>query len=122
MRLTMSIQRVQELYEKERQYQRSVFGDYKNHPHFNVATFLEFIRRYLDEASESYVDVWTKDMPQWLEDCREYENYEPAPVKTYEALIKIFTLAGAALESFTCVNVEKWREEGPKPKWEEESG
>jgi len=107
------------LYNKERNYQQIIFGEYKHHPKFNVATFLQFLEKYLNEAKTNYADKWTKDLPSWLKSCNESENDATAPVKTYEALVKLFALTGAALESYIDIDVESWREEGIKPKWKE---
>ena len=45
------------------------------------------------------------------------EKQGSAPVDAYEYLIKVFVLAGAALEAYTEVNVSNWRERGIKEKW-----
>ena len=105
------------LYMKERKYQSQIFGDYKNNPKFNIATFILFIEQYLDKAKESYVNVWTSELPCWLNKCNESENNSTAPVEAYESLIKAFVLAGAALEAFTDIDVSKWRNDGIKEKW-----
>jgi len=105
------------LYMKERKYQRSIFGEYANNPKFNIATFILFVEQYIKKAKEKYVNVWTDELPPWLEGCKESENNSTAPVEAYEALIKVFALAGAALEAFADIDVEKWRAEGIKEKW-----
>lgn len=111
------LRRTLELYRKERDYQKSIFGSYRNNPKFNVATFILFIEQYIKKAKESYVNVWTDDLPDWLLGCNESENGATAPVEAYEALIKAFTLAGAALEAYADIDVNNWRKEGVKDKW-----
>ena len=106
-----------QLYCKEREYQESIFGRYENQPTLNIASFLEFIEQYLKEAKEAYTGVWTPTLPNWLESCNETQYQLSAPVETYENLIKVFALSGAALEAYTQINSEQWREEGIKKKW-----
>jgi len=106
-----------DLYLKERQYEEHIFGNYETNPCFNVATFLNFIEQYIIRAKKAYMEEWDKDMPPWLNNCSEKQHQDSVPVKTYEDLVKIFALAGAALEAFTDIDPEKWREEGAKDKW-----
>ena len=108
------------LYSKERMYQQSIFGDYKMQPNFNVATFLQFLEKYLDDAKKSYVEKWTRDLPAWLLECAESKGNSTAPVNTYESLIKLFVLTGAALEAYIEMDIRAWRQDGIKPKWKEE--
>jgi len=113
-----------DLYIKERKYERSVFGDYRNTKSLSFPSFLVFLKQYVDKAYEAYADVWTNDLPPWLLNCEEFENNGIAPVKAYEEVIKIMALAGAALESYTEIDAEMWRtnpEEDSK-KWKENSG
>ena len=98
-----------ELYCKERNYQQRVFGAYEKDPNLNLASFLTFIEEYLNKCKKSYVDKWDEELPKWLRTCNEDNSY---PVNTYEQLIKLFVLAGAALESYCNVDVDEWREEG----------
>ena len=105
------------LYLKERDYQQKIFGSYKDNSKFNIASFLQFIEHYLDKCKESYVDIWTDELPLWLESCKESSS-GTSPAKTYEQLIKLFVLAGAALESYCNVNTDEWRKE-INPKWKE---
>ena len=81
------------------------------------------IRTYLDKAEKAYVSKWKHEMPDWLIEARERGNVNfsssPAPVKTYEELIKVFALSGAALKAFTNINPEHWRDDGIKDKWNE---
>jgi hypothetical protein len=117
------IDKMCELYIKEREYQKSIFGEYSNNPNFNVATFLQFIEHYLEKSKKAYVSKWTKERPEWLKDCTEFlgePDERTAPIEAYEQLVKIFTLAGAALESFTDIDIDKWREKGIKDKWRED--
>ncbi len=109
--------RIIELYNKEREYQKTIFGNYQNHPKFNTATFILFIEEYIKKAKENYANVWTDNLPDWLIDCNESENGATAPVEAYEALIKVFALAGAALEAYTDIDINNWRKEGVKEKW-----
>jgi hypothetical protein len=109
-----------DLYLKERDYQKSIFGNSQN-ANFNVASFMQFIEEYLAKAKHEYTSKWDKNSPDWMLSCKEFQNQDSAPVKTYEHLIKVFALTGAALELFCSINVEEWRKEGPKPKWIEKS-
>jgi len=113
----MNTEDVVKLYEKERNYQRTAFGEYQNNPCFNLASFLEFLDNYVMRAKQEYVVKWTPLLPSWLESCQEYNLQGSAPVKTYEHLVKIMTLAGAALEAYAEINIEEWRKEGVKSKW-----
>lgn len=110
------------LYEKERAYEEIVFGDYKQLPNLNLSSFLLFIERYINEAKESYAGPWVpneKDsIPDWLSNCKELQDLGHCPDKTYECLIKIFALAGAALETYSEIDIDKWRFGlEPKGKW-----
>jgi len=111
---------ISDLYEKERDYQKSIFGNSQN-GNFNVASFLQFIEEYLEKAKHDYVSKWDRNSPEWLLSCKEFQSQDSAPIKTYEHLIKVFALSGAALELFCNINVEEWRKEGPKSKWSENS-
>jgi hypothetical protein len=107
---------INDLYLKERDYQKSIFGNLNNQ-NFNVATFLQFIEEYLQKAKHDYASKWDTDIPEWMFSCKELEFQSSAPIKTYEHLIKVYALTGAALELFCRIDVDKWREDGPKPKW-----
>jgi len=116
----MKIETIMELYEKERLYQEKVFGDYENNPALNVASFLNFIEMYLEKAKKSYAEPWThyEKFPEWFTTCKEHSTQDMAPVKTYEYLIKIMVLAGAALEAYSELDPDFWREDNkPKEKW-----
>jgi hypothetical protein len=106
-----------ELYNKERDYQTLVFGDYSKSPALNFASFITFLDQYVQKIKESYADKWDKRLPPWLLDTIEYEQGGSAPVESYEHLIKLMALAGAALEIYASIDVEKWRSEGVKEKW-----
>ncbi len=106
-----------DLYEKERAYQRKIFGNYNDNPALNFGTFILFLDRYISEIKKSYVDVWDRTLPSWLIECSEYNLQRTAPVKAYEDLIKLFTLAGAALEIYTNIDLSEWRSKGLKNKW-----
>ena len=116
----MNLQELFSLYMKERSYQEAVFGSYSKNTALNLASFLQFIEETTDKAKKGYVGAWAKNLPPWLLDCEEYKQ-GTAPVATYEYLIKVFVLAGAALESYANVDVEKWRDDGIKNKWKEEN-
>lgn len=105
------------LYLKEREYQKAIFGDFKNNPSLNLASFISFLETYLQKVRNSYSDKWTSLNPNWLISCKESKEQGSAPVLSYENLIKVFALAGAALEEFAEVDFDKWREEGIKKKW-----
>lgn len=108
------------LYKKEREYQKSVFGEYKNNPCLNLGSFLLFIDSSLQKAKKYYVSKWTNDLPTWLLTTSEYKSQESAPAEAYEELIKIFALAGSALESYTAIDSARWRENGIKDKWRDD--
>lgn len=113
----MDTETIIKLYKKEREYQRKCFGEYCKIDSLNFASFLNFIRTYLNKAEKEYSDVWDNILPLWLVDCKERIHDGTAPVKAYEELIKVMALAGAALETYTEIDPEKWRsspEEGKK--------
>lgn len=105
------------LYEKEREYQTKIFGEFKNNPSLNLSSFLMFLDSYLQKSKKYYVSKWSKDLPPWLLSTKETILQGSSPSECYEELIKIFALAGAALESYAAIDVSKWREEGIKEKW-----
>ena len=117
----MSRNELVELLNKELDYQVSIFGRYKDDPNMNVASLILMIEEYLDKAKKAYMKQWKHEMPDWLKYAKEQgeDNLSPwpAPTKTYEELIKVFALAGAALESFTLIDAKHWRENGIKDKW-----
>lgn len=113
----MTREEVIKLYEKEREYQKTVFGEYKNNPSLNLGSFLLFLDNYLNKAKKYYASKWTSDPPSWLTNSREAIIQKTCPAASYEELIKIMALAGAALESYTTIDIDKWREEGIKDKW-----
>jgi hypothetical protein len=116
----MESEKIMELYMKEREYQQKIFGDYKHNPNLNIASFMNFIEEYISKAKKSYSDPWTSavEAPDWLDNCSEFKTQQLAPVKSYEYLIKVMALAGAALEAYTEIAPEYWREDGkPKDKW-----
>ena len=116
------IKKINDLYFKERNYQLCAFGEYENIRSLNLASFLLLIEEYLQKAKKSYTGPWTKELPPWLAGCDEYHLDDSAPVETYEELIKVFTLAGAALETYANINLKEWREniENDLKKWEKE--
>ena len=74
-----------ELFIKERDYELGIFGDYQNNPALNLASFITFLKIYLDKVEKSYAGVWsTKDeFPDWLKDTAESKVGQSAPVKAY---------------------------------------
>lgn len=108
------------LYEKEREYQTKIFGDYKDNPSLNLASFLLFLDNYLQKTKKYYVSKWNNELPSWLLTTKEFIEQGSTPADAYEELIKIFTLSGAALECYSAIDVSRWREEGIKDKWKEE--
>lgn len=117
----MKIEDVIEVYKKERHYEKCVFGDYKQVKSLNFASFLIFLKEYADKALNAYIGKWDTELPPWLLRAAEYEQDGSAPVKSYEEVIKIMALAGAALETYTSIDPEKWREdlEAHMRKWKE---
>jgi len=111
------------LYEKERQYEEEVFGDYSKIKSLSFPSFLVFLRVYIDKAEKAYAGKWEKELPPWLKTCAEFETEAKgaAPVKAYEEVIKIMALAGAALETYTIIDASKWREnpETDAEKWKD---
>ena len=117
----MTREEVIELYIKEREYETLVFGEYNNNQSLNLASFLTFLEQYLKRAKKSYCNRWISKLPAWLIKCKESQDQGTAPVETYEDLIKIMALAGAALESYTQIDVDEWRQNGMiKEKWIDE--
>lgn len=106
-----------ELYIKERDYQRLVFGDYSKISALNLGTFIIFLDQYLERIKKAYVDKWDKTLPDWMITSKEFIQQKSAPVEAYEDLIKLMTLAGAALETYTDIDVDNWRAEGVNEKW-----
>jgi hypothetical protein len=99
-----------------------VFGEYGQLNSLNLASFLLIIQHYLDKANSAYSGKWTKEMPPWLVSCREAgQDDGTAPVAAYEELIKIFALAGSALEAYTNINTNQWRNNAAEDmkKWKE---
>jgi hypothetical protein len=106
----MTPQQIFALYEKERDYETCVFGDYANVESLNLASFIVFLDTYLKKVKDAYTGKWEKELPPWLKECREKDQDGNAPVKAYEEIIKIMALAGATLEAYTEIDVSKWRE------------
>jgi len=114
------------LFNKERNYEELVFGDYAQIPALSFPSFIIFLKDYVDKAEKAYTGKWEKELPPWLKSCRESElSGSPeggtAPVKAYEEVIKIMALAGAALETYSVIDASKWREDPEKEsqKWKE---
>ena len=110
---------INELYSKEREYERCIFGEYSKDPSLSFASFLIFLEQYVKKAKKAYAGKWETEMPPWLETCAEYEANGVAPVKAYEEVIKVMALAGAALETYAKIDPKKWREdlEAEASKW-----
>ena len=108
-----------EIYKKERDYQKEVFGDYKHDKSLSFPSFIAFLRTYIKEIELYYTKRWQTEKPGWLIDCAEHSNHGVAPIKAYEQLIKVMALAGAALETYAELDPEKWREDPEKDalKW-----
>ncbi len=117
----MNIVDLMSLYRKERNYETCVFGDYDKVEALNFASFLLFIREYADRALTAYTGKWDTELPPWLITSKEYQQDGSAPVKAYEEVVKIMALAGAALETYTKIDPEKWREdiEAHMSKWKD---
>jgi hypothetical protein len=105
----MKSEDVIKLYEKEREYQKSVFGDYATDKSLSFPSFICFLQTYIKEVELYYTKRWQRILPEWMLNCIEYKNHKVAPVKAYEQLVKIFTLAGAALETYADIDPNKWR-------------
>ena len=106
------------LYQREREYQRSCFGEYSNIKSLNFASFILFIEEYIQKVKKGYSGKWDETLPQWLLSSNEMKEGS-APVEAYEQLVKVFALAGAALETFADINPVDWREnpEEESSKW-----
>jgi len=112
----MDIETLMKIYIKEREYQKNCFGEYKDMNSLNFASFLNFIRQYLNKSEKAYAEKWDSELPGWLVMCDEMHE-GTGPADAYEQLIKLFALAGAALETYTELDPEKWRanpDEGKK--------
>ncbi len=107
----MTPQQIFALFEKERDYEECVFGDYAHVKSLNLASFIVFLDIYLKKVKAAYAGKWENELPPWLVTCREYEQDGTAPIKAYEEIIKIMALAGATLEAYTQIDVSKWRED-----------
>jgi hypothetical protein len=107
----MKLETLFKLYQKEREYQTCCFGEYEELNSLNLASFLLFIETYIEKSKKAYCGPWQPEFTysEWLKNCKEMQEGS-APEKAYEELIKIFTLAGAALETFTDIDPERWRE------------
>jgi hypothetical protein len=106
----MDIKKLFELYQREREYQKCCFGEYDNINSLNLASFLVFIRQYLKKAEKRYAGKWEQNLPSWLLSSKEMQEGS-SPVEAYEELIKVFVLAGAALETFANVDPGEWRKD-----------
>lgn len=97
------------VYTKEREYEQYVFGDYGEIESLNLASFLNFLETYIRKARQAYSGRWENKLPPWLLSCKEFSQGGAAPVKTYEELIKVMALAGAALETYAVIDPYEWR-------------
>jgi len=104
----MNVEKLIQLYEKEREYQKKCFGDYENVKSINFGSFLLFIEEYLRKAKAAYCGPWQKETPVWLVWSKEMEEGS-APVEAYEQLIKVMALVGAALETYSDIDSNQWR-------------
>jgi len=112
---------IMKLYFKERDYEVNVFGEYSDDKSLSFPSFLLFLKTYVDKAIAAYTGKWERELPPWLISCKEHENHGVAPIKAYEEVIKILALSGAALETYTKINADKWREnsEEDSKKWKD---
>lgn len=101
---------IMKLYFKEREYEIKIFGEYENDKSLSFPSFLLFLKTYIDKAIEAYTGKWERSLPPWLITCKEFENHGVAPIKAYEEVIKIMALSGAALETYTQIDANRWRE------------
>ena len=99
-----------ELYKVEREYQKQNFGNYSKNPSLSFSTFIVFLDHYLTKIKKEYTESWIEELPDWLRECKEFNQQETAPVGAYKELVKLFALAGAALESYTVIDPKRWRE------------
>jgi hypothetical protein len=106
----MGMNSVINLYIKERKYEEETFGNYTNNESLNLASFITFLETYVIRAKKTYTQKWVEERPAWMLSSKEEMLNGSTPVETYECLIKIMALAGAALESYIEINPEKWRE------------
>lgn len=119
----MSPEEVMKLYEIERDYETSVFGDYQNVKSLSFPSFLILLDQYIQKAKKAYSGKWTGELPPWLISCQEFDQDGAAPVEAYEQVIKIMALAGASLETYSTIRLSEWRKnaEEDKKKWEDGS-
>jgi len=106
----MDISTLFQLYLKEREYQKQSFGEYKDLPVLNLASFILFLDQYIEKCKDKYYGKWETNLPSWIESSVEMEHGS-APVEVYKELIKVFALAGAALETFVNIVPSEWRRE-----------
>lgn len=118
----MSPEEVMKLYEIEREYETSVFGDYANVKSLSFPSFLILLDEYVQKAKKAYAGKWEGELPDWLVSCQEFDQDGAAPVEAYEQVIKIMALAGASLETYTTVRLAEWRKhpEEDKKKWSDD--
>lgn len=120
----MTRDEVIKLLQKEREYEKQIFGEYIEAKSLNPASFLIFIEKYVGNATTAYQGPWTlkKLFPAWLKECYEssHEYEDTAPVAFYENVIKIAALCMALLETYAEIDPEKWREDPEKDsqKWQ----
>jgi len=113
-----------ELYKKEREYEKKIFGLYKDNPIITPALISILIGNYCQKLMSGFSEPWSEELPEWMNNCYEMEKQGSVPLNVYEVLIKIFALSGAILEEFTEIDYEKWRNGTIKNKWKknEEDG
>ena len=118
----MTTEELFQLYLREREYQRQVFGEYSKSP-LNVASFLILHQEYTKKAQSLYIQQWDHSLPPWLLNTIEFSQQGSAPVKTYQEIIKNFALHGACLETFIHADPRLWRWDGKiNQKWEAING
>jgi len=97
---------------KEMEYQRRVFGDYKDIKALNLASHLIFQESYLKRAKDAYVQKWSAEIPSWMLSCTELQLQNEAPILTYEAIIKNAALNLSCLKSHLDADPIMWRADG----------
>jgi len=112
------------IYDKERKYQREVFGDYNQDKSLSFPSFIAFLKTYAREIELYYTKRWQTEKPDWMIDCAEHNNHGVAPIKAYEQTIKLMALAGAALETYTQLDPDNWRKNPHQDaeKWKNQTG
>ena len=91
----MNQDKIFELYIKEREYQKEIFGDFKDNPTLNLASFLILVDKYLKKATNSYLDKWHSNLPDWLLSCKECEQQNTTGAEPDVAVAPMIVVGGA---------------------------